>query len=130
MITVFVCLALAALWPIVFALISKAGAPGFDNARPRAWIDEQEGYRKRAHWAQLNGYEAFPPFAVAVFTAMFAGIRIELIQGLAIGFIVCRCVYGALYLANKPSARSLVWFAGVACTFALFVLAIVGLATR
>eukprot|EP01035_Chromulina_nebulosa_P035064 gene35064-47116_t len=42
------------------------GGKDFDNAAPRVMLAKLDGWRQRANWAQLNGFEAFPPFAAAV----------------------------------------------------------------
>src|SRR3546814_10004956 len=44
----------------------------FDNAAPRDYFEQSTGWRKRAHWAQLNSFEAFPAFAAAVIIAQIA----------------------------------------------------------
>ena len=50
----------AGLMPMVCAGIAKAGAKGYDNHNPRAWLAKQEGYRARANAAQAN--LVIPPF--------------------------------------------------------------------
>ena len=55
-------LLVAGLMPMVCAGIAKAGAKGYDNHNPRAWLAKQEGYRARANAAQANCLEAFPYF--------------------------------------------------------------------
>lgn len=111
----------AALLPYVFTLLAKAGGPRYNNYSPREFLEKQQGYRKRAHWTQLNGFEAFPPFAAAVIIAHQAGAVQSTIDLLALTFIACRILYGVMYLANKPNLRSLVWIAGIGCVVALFI---------
>ena len=111
----------AALLPYVFTLLAKAGGRRYNNYSPREFLEKQEGYRKRAHWTQLNSFEAFPPFAAAVIIAHLTGVAQGTIDGLAIAFIVCRVLYGVMYLANQAALRSLVWMAGLGCVVALFV---------
>ena len=36
---------------------------GYDNSNPREFLDKLQGRAKRAHYAQLNSFEAFPAFA-------------------------------------------------------------------
>jgi uncharacterized MAPEG superfamily protein len=43
--------------------------------------------------------------------------RIDL---LAIGFVLARIVYLFCYVANWPTARSIVWLTGLACVVAMF----------
>ncbi len=120
------CILLAALMPLAFAGIAKLGHPGFTNRRPRDFLDELDGYRRRAHWTQLNSYEAFPPFAAAVIIAHATGGNQMWIDALALAFIVVRVSYGWLYLADRPTARSLAWLLGLACTVGLFIVAAAG----
>lgn len=126
----YLCVALVGFFPFVFAGISKFGDRTFDNNKPRDWLDAQDGYRKRAHWVQLNSFEAFPLFAVAVIVAVLSGVKPELIDGLAVAFLVLRCVYGALYLADKASLRSVVWALAALCNFGLYALAIISVSQR
>ena len=41
---------------------------------------------------------------------------------LALNFVVLRVFYGVLYIADKPSLRSLVWILAIACVVGLFVI--------
>lgn len=115
------CVFAAVLLPFVFTLIAKSGGR-YNNFSPREFLEKQEGYHKRAHWVQLNSYEAFPPFAAAVIIAHLTTVSQNTIDMLAVGFIVARVLYGVAYLANTATLRSLVWGAGFACVIALFVL--------
>ncbi|MBK1727547.1 MAPEG family protein [Halorhodospira neutriphila] len=113
----------AAVLPLVFAGLAKGGAASFDNRRPREWLAAQEGWRQRAHWAQQNSYEAFPPFAAAVLVAEQVGAAQVAVDALAVLFIGLRLVYGALYIADLSTLRSLAWTAGLACVVGLFLAA-------
>ncbi len=42
------------------------------------------------------------------------------VNALAVAFILIRIVYVLLYLTNRPTARSLVWSAGLLCNLAIF----------
>lgn len=121
----FWCVLVAALMPIVFAGIAKAGGDRYDNRNPRAWLSRQAGWRQRANWAQQNTIEAFPPFAAAVIIAHLAAAPQSAINGLAVAFILFRIVYGYCYIQDHHLARSLIWLAGLACVIGLFVLAAV-----
>lgn len=118
----FWCVLLAALLPYVFTLIAKSAA-GYNNHAPRDFLEKREGYHKRAHWVQLNGFEAFPPFAAAVIIASIANADQGNMNLLACAFIVCRILYGVAYLKDLAVARSLIWMAGLACVIGLFVIA-------
>ena len=115
------CVLIAALLPYVFTGLAKAGGRRYNNYSPREFLEKQEGYRKRAHWVQLNSFEAFPAFAAAVIIAHLSGGNQEWIDMLAMAFIAIRVLYGVLYLSNHATLRSLVWTAGIGCTVALFV---------
>jgi uncharacterized MAPEG superfamily protein len=108
---------------MLMSTLAKAGGPGFDNSAVRSYLDAQTGWRQRANWAQQNGYEAFPPFAAAVIIAHQAGVAQSTIDTLAVAFIVFRLIYGAIYIANLATLRSLVWTAGFACVVGLFIAA-------
>jgi len=117
------CVLIAAIIPMLMSMLAKAGGPGFDNSAVRHYLDAQTGWRQRANWAQQNGYEAFPPFAAGVIIAHQAGVDPSTINTLAVAFIVIRLLYGAIYIANLATLRSLVWTAGFACVVGLFVAA-------
>jgi len=123
MTTAYWCVLIAAIIPMLMSMLAKAGGKGFDNHAVRSYLDTQTGWRQRANWAQQNGYEAFPPFAAAVIIAHQAGAAQETIDMLAIAFIIIRLVYGAMYVANLATLRSLVWTAGFACVVGLFIAA-------
>src|SRR3546814_1043182 len=92
----------------------------FDNAAPRDYFEQSTGWRKRAHWAQLNSFEAFPAFAAAVIIAQIAAGPNATADKLALIFIAARLVYGVLYVVNKPTLRSLAWLVGIGCVIGLF----------
>jgi len=113
---------IAGLLPYAATLIAKS-RKDFDNANPRAWLARQEGFRARAHAAQLNSFEALPFFAAAVIVANLRGAQQGTIDLLCMVFIAARVAYIAFYVANLAPLRSLVWFVGIGCTVALFFIA-------
>lgn len=115
------CVLVAALLPLLFTGIAKFSGPGFNNKRPREFQAKLEGFRARAHWAHLNTLEAFPPFAAAVIVAHQLHVAQSRIDLLALVFIAARLAYGALYIANLATLRSLVWVVGLGCVIGLFV---------
>ena len=117
------CVLAAALLPFAFTLVAKTQGQGFTNRRPREWQAQLTGLPQRAHAAHLNAFEAFPPFAAAVIIAHQLAAPQGTVDMLALAFIACRVLYGILYVADKPSARSIVWFLGLSCVVALFVVA-------
>lgn len=116
----------AALLPYAFVLYAKA-TPAFvkgdHNKNPREYEEALSGARKRAYWAQLNGFEAFPPFAAAVVIAIQAGVPVERVNLLAGIFVVCRIAHGLLYIANLDKLRSAAWALGAVSVVSLFVMA-------
>ena len=114
----------AALLPYAstaYAKFSDGGARTYDNSAPRSQTDSLPPRRRRAYWAQLNGFEAFPAFAAAVIIAHLAGAAANVIDALAAAFVAARLLYTFFYIGDKPTARSLVWAAGMACVIGLFV---------
>ena len=114
------CVLAAAMMPFAFTGIAKFSGGRYNNYSPRDFLEKQEGFRKRAHWAQLNSFEAFPMFAAAVIIAHLTGGEQGYIDTLAMAFIAIRVVYGVMYVANLAALRTLVWTAGLACVIALF----------
>ena len=104
-----------------YAKFSAGGGATYDNSAPRANVETLPPARRRAYWAQLNGFEALPPFAAAVIVAHLAGASADLIDALAVAFVALRIAYTFLYIHDKPTARSLVWLAGLSCVVGLFV---------
>jgi uncharacterized MAPEG superfamily protein len=117
------CILVAGLLPYAATLTAKVGAGDFDNTNPRAWLQQQEGFRFRANSAQLNSFEVFPLFAAAVLVAELLQAPQARVDMLAYGFIAARVLYLVFYLANIAALRSLAWLAGLVCVIALFVTA-------
>ena len=115
---------LAAMWmPLALAITAKWGFRNFDNSRPRAWLEAQEGWRQRAVWAQANSWEAFAPFAAGVLVAHFLDAHQAAVNWLAGVFIAARIAYAVLYLANRSTARSIAWSVGIISVVGLFFVA-------
>lgn len=119
----FWCVLAAAILPYLFVGIAKLGGKrGYNNKSPRDFLAKQEGFAKRANFAQMNSFEALPAFAAAVIIAHLAGNASQgLMDNLAMGFIAARVLYGVCYIMDLATLRSLVWTAGFGCMVALFV---------
>jgi uncharacterized MAPEG superfamily protein len=115
------CVLAAGFLPYVMTAIAKSGG-NVDNRAPRESAERYEGYRKRAHAAQLNGFEAFPLFAAAVIIAEMKGAPHHALNILAAGFVAARILYSGAYVADLPSLRSLVWGVGFVLVLAIFCL--------
>lgn len=116
-------LCLPAAIVLIIASIAPAkleGAKQYDNANPRDPGFYTPGLRARSQGAHLNGYESFPFFAAAVILAEMRAAPQATIDILAVAFVLIRVSYVLLYLANRPTARALVWSVGLACNLALF----------
>lgn len=114
------CVLLAALLPFPYTLAAKWSAR-YDNASPRDYLQGLQGWRQRAHWVQLNSFEAFPAFAAAVIVnhlVLGANARAD---ALALAWVGCRLLYGVFYLADRATLRSTLWMAASACVVGLFV---------
>ncbi|RFA24804.1 hypothetical protein CAI21_20255 [Alkalilimnicola ehrlichii] len=117
------CVLIVGLLPYAFAIAAKAGASGFNNRTPRTFLAGLEGWRKRADWVQHNTFEALPLFAAAVIIAHQLDAAQGTVNTLAVTFVILRIVYGLLYIFDKPTLRSLIWFAALICVIALFFVA-------
>ena len=87
------------------------------------FIDEP--IRARALGAHQNGIEAFPFFAVAVLLAEFRAGPQNLINELAVLFLIVRIAYVFTYLGNRPTLRSILWNVGFAINVAIFFLPLI-----
>lgn len=124
MTTAYWCVLVAGILPFVWTSTAKAVGGGFsprNNRNPRDFLESLNGLAKRAHWAQLNAFEAFPLFAAAVIIAHLNNAPQARIDMLAVAYIVLRVLHGVCYLTDKASPRSLVWFGAVGCAIAIFV---------
>ena len=115
------CVLVAALLPYLATTIAKAGGERYDNRDPRGWLEKQRGFRVRANNAQLNSFEAFPFFAVAVIVAQMLQAPQERVDALAVMFVIARVLYLACYLADWHWARSIAWLIGWLACILLFV---------
>jgi uncharacterized MAPEG superfamily protein len=98
----------------------------FDNATPRDPAFYDDAIRARALGAHQNGIEAFPFFAVAVLLAEFREAPQNLINELAILFLIVRVAYVLTYIGNRPSLRSILWSTGFIINIAIFFLPLLG----
>ena len=110
------CVFASILMPTAFTLIAKMTSKDYGfkaNHHPREFLESLSGFRKRAHWVQLNTFESIPAFMGAVIIAHQQSGDQDLIDKLAIAYIVLRIVYGVLYMADKAELRTLVWLAAL-----------------
>jgi len=117
-------LTLASKAPVAVAMARQPG--GYDNSTPRDQQAALDGWGRRAVAAHLNSFEAFAPFAAAVFVAVLADADPDWTARLSIAFISARVLYTPLYIADVAWLRSLVWTVGFAATCGLFALPLLG----
>lgn len=120
----FWCVLAAAALIYAATLLAKVGGrmPTRDNHAPREWLDRLQGWPKRAHWAQQNGFEVFPIFAAAVIIAHLAHAPQGRVDMLALSFVGLRLVYLIFYLADLSYLRTAAWLGGMVCVVWLFCL--------
>lgn len=106
--------------PVAMAMHRQPG--GYDNRHPRDQQAALTGWGRRALAAHQNSFEAFPPFAVGVVVAIIAHADPQWTDRLAAVFIMARCLYIPLYLADVDRLRSLVWSVGFFATLCLYLL--------
>ena len=116
----FACVLFMGLLPYVAAGIAKKGFENYDNSQPRAWLAQQSGFRARANAAQANLFESLPFFFAAVIMASLMHSPQARLDLLALGFVVSRIAYLICYVANWPTARSIVWLCGITCVVTIF----------
>ncbi|GAA5159524.1 MAPEG family protein [Viridibacterium curvum] len=114
---IWLCLLITCFMPYLFAAAAKAsGASGgrrYDNSDPRTWLAGLSGWPARAQAAQANSWEALAIFIAGLVAALHGGVPEADIVFWSWWFVVARVIYGALYIANLATARSVVWLLAV-----------------
>jgi uncharacterized MAPEG superfamily protein len=108
-----------------FKAASARGERIFDNSRPRDPTFYDDPIRSRALGAHLNGIETFPFFAAAVLLAEFRAAPQNLINELAVLFLVVRIAYVFTYIGNRPTLRTILWNIGFLINLAIFFLPVI-----
>ena len=116
---VFACVA---LYLLTIVPVKWIGFRDYDNSKPRNPAFYQDAIRARALGAHQNGIEAFPFFAAAVLLAEFRAAPQNLINELAVLFLIVRIAYVFTYLGNRPRLRSILWNIGFVINIAIFFL--------
>lgn len=121
----FWCVLIAIFLPYLCTAIAKFSGGKFgpkQNHDPRAFLDNLQGFAKRADSAQRNSFEVMPAFAAAVIIAANVGnAQPVTVDVLAVLFITSRLLYILFYLTDWAALRSLVWAVGMGIIVALFV---------
>jgi uncharacterized MAPEG superfamily protein len=116
----YACVLFMGLLPYIAAGIAKKGFEEYDNSMPRQWLAKQTGFRARANAAQANLFESLPFFFAAVVIAHIEHAPQATVDFLAIGFVIARIAYLICYVANWPTARTIVWLLGLICVITIF----------
>jgi uncharacterized MAPEG superfamily protein len=106
--------------PILVVGYAKSGGR-YNNNAPRESLDQLEGAKRRAYYAHLNCFEALPVFIAALFVAVWTKGPQNMVDALAVGFVLCRILYVLAYIADRASLRSVVWSLAYLCALGLFV---------
>ena len=113
------------LYLLTVAAVKWIGFRGFDNSRPRDPAFYDDPIRSRALGAHQNGIEAFPFFAAAVLLAEFRSAPQNLVNELAVLFLIVRIAYVLTYIGNRPRLRSILWNLGFTINIAIFFLPLI-----
>lgn len=119
---VFACVA---IYLLTIVSVKKLGSGQYDNANPRDPAFYQDAIRARALGAHQNGIETFPFFAAAVLLAEFRAAPQNLINELAVLFVIVRIAYVFTYIGNRPRLRSILWNLGFVINVAIFFLPLI-----
>jgi uncharacterized MAPEG superfamily protein len=103
-----------------FKAASARSAHVFDNSKPRDPSFYDDPLRARALGAHLNGIETFPFFAAAVLLAEFRAAPQNLINELAVLFLIVRFAYVLTYIGDRPTLRTILWNVGFVINVAIF----------
>ena len=119
--------AVVALYLLTIVPVKWIGARQYDNAQPRDPAFYQDAIRARALGAHQNGIETFPFFAAAVLLAEFRSAPQNLINELAVLFLIVRIAYVLTYVGNRPRLRSILWSLGFIINIVIFFLPLIRL---
>ena len=114
-----------ALYLLTIVPVKWIGFRDYDNSKPRNPAFYQDAIRARALGAHQNGIEAFPFFATAVLLAEFRAAPQNLINELAVLFLIVRIAYVFTYLGNRSRLRSILWNIGFVINIAIFFLPLI-----
>ena len=118
------CVLVVVLAPYFLSVAARSGvsrATYVDD--PRAYSDTLTGWRRRAHLAHVNAFEAVPALVAGVLVAELAHAPRGTIDAWCLAFVACRALHAACYIADRPVLRSHAWRLGIICVIALFVVA-------
>jgi len=118
------CLLVVVLLPYFLSVAARSSASRGQYVQdPRAYSEALTGWRRRAHLAHLNAFEATPTLIAGLLVTELVQAPRLYVDGLAVAFVLFRLSHAALYLADMPILRSHAWRAGILCVIAMFVVA-------
>ena len=116
------CIAIVGVMPYVLTGMSKSSGFGVkENERTRDWQTELTGWRRRAHWAHQNAFEALPFFAALAILAHLRSPESQVALGGCWTFVALRVAYSACYLADAGKLRTTMWMGTQAAQVALLL---------
>jgi uncharacterized MAPEG superfamily protein len=122
----FWCVLATVLAPYFLSVAARSQASRAEYVEdPRAYNECLTGWRRRAHLAHLNAFEAVPAIVAGVMVAELAHAPRAHIDALALAFVAFRVLHAVFYIADKPLLRSHAWRLGIICVIGLFVVAAV-----
>src|SRR6201996_9839158 len=113
------------LYLLTIVPVKWIGFRRYNNSKPRDPAFYDDPLRARALGAHQNGIEAFPFFAAAVLLAEFRAAPQNLINELAILFLIVRIAYVLTYIGNRPRLRSILWTVGFLINMGIFFLPLI-----
>ena len=119
---VFIMLLIVYLSRLPVSMAMNKSASGYDNKNPRDQQAQLTGWGRRALAAHHNSLESFAPFAAGVVICYLAKGSLLGSTVLSLLYITARIAFVVLYLADRSTARSLVWIVGVLATLGLYIL--------
>ena len=114
-----------AIYLLTIVSVKWTSSRQYDNSKPRDPAFYEDALRARALGAHQNGIETFPFFAAAVLLAEFRGAPQNLINELAVLFLIVRIAYVLTYIGNRPRLRSILWNIGFVINIAIFFLPLI-----
>ena len=116
------CVLIVVLIPYFLSVAARSAASRTTYVQdPRSYSESLSGWRRRAHLAHLNAFEATPALLAGVVVAELALAPRAHVDGLALAFVLFRLLHAALYIADKAMLRSYAWKLGIVTVIALFV---------
>jgi uncharacterized MAPEG superfamily protein len=116
------CVLACVLAPYFLSVAARSEAQRSEYVNdPRGYSESLKGWRKRAHLAHLNAFEATPAILAGVVIAELAQAPRAHVDSLALLFVVFRALHAGFYIADKPMLRSHAWRLGILCVIAMFI---------